>query len=805
MRNSHILEVDLKRFTVAMLLKGLSYLLLTAAPLAGYSDPVGPALPTSPTPFIGQLSTTVADSDTYRLPMPASAPSSAPNILLIMTDDVGFGAASPFGGAAPKPNLDMLARQGLKFSRFHTTGVCGPTRAALLTGRNHHSVGTGHLAEMRSPYPGYTGSIAPTAATIARILRDNGYSTAMFGKDHNIPIAYRTPAGPFDQWPTGRGFEYFYGWIHGDINQFTPVLYEGTTPLKVKNNDPNYIFDKDLTDQTIRWIHTQKAAAPNKPFFIYQALGTAHAPQQAPEEWIAKFHGRFDHGWDEERNRTLQRQKDLGLVPTDTKLAPRPAEIPAWDTLTDNEQKVFARFMEVYAAMLAHQDYQMGRLLSELERMGLAENTLIIYIEGDNGAAAETGLYGSINELPDITAPAMKLNYDMEWLASNLNIIGGPESYAAIPAGWAVAMNTPLPWTKQVASHLGGVRNGMIISWPKVISDTNSIRTQFHHVIDVMPTILEATGIKAPSTVDGIVQQPIEGTSMVYAFNDAKAPEQKSTQYFELFANRAIYHQGWWANTKPRDLPWNISRAKQGSDVTSYEWELYNLDEDFSQSTNVASKNPEQLQSMQALFDQEAQRHQVYPLQNTGARARLSALSEHAKPRTEFTYWGPDIQIPFGSGAPSIFWIPFTLTAEIEIPKDGAEGVIFAAGSSFGGWSFYLKEGRPFVAAAHSPQPDGLDRVSSNEALTPGKHTVSFSVNWQGEGASVNIYVDSQHVAAGNIEKRPLTLAGAGEFFETGRDSHVPVSTDYDQGGRFSGLINKVTILLGNSINSPAR
>lgn len=768
--------------------------LACSASLITQANSLEAALPVPPPPFMGNLTPKAEDSDIYQLPSPAEAPEDAPNVLLIMTDDVGFGAVSTFGGATPKPNLDKLARQGLRFSRFHTTGVCGPTRAALLTGRNHHSVGTGHLAEMRSPYPGYTGSIAPTAATIARILRDNGYSTAMFGKDHNIPMEYRTPAGPFDQWPTGRGFEYFYGWIHGDVNQFTPILYEGTTPLKLESNDPNYIFDKDLTDQTIRWIHTQKAAAPNKPFFIYQALGTAHAPQQAPEEWIAKFRGKFDHGWDEERKRTLQRQKDLGLVPEDTQLAPRPAQIPAWHTLTDTEKKVFARFMEVYAAMLAHQDYQMGRLLAELERMGLAENTLIIYIEGDNGAALETGLYGSINELPDITSPTMKLNYDMEWLADNLDIIGGPNSYAAIPAGWSIAMNTPLPWTKQMASHLGGVRNGLVISWPKHIQDTNSIRSQFHHVTDVVPTILEATGIQAPSTVDGIAQQPIEGTSMIYALNDSAASEQKSTQYFELFANRAIYHEGWWANTTPRDLPWNISRAKKGSDVSSYEWELYNLNDDFSQSTNIADKYPEQLKRMQALFDQEARRHQVYPLQNSGALARMQAMNQRSKPRTEFTYWGPSIQIPFGGGAPTMFWMPFTLTAEIEIPQDGAEGVIFAAGSSFGGWAFYIKEGRPHVAAAHSPLPGGEHKVSAADALLPGKHTLTYQVVWKGEGASVEIDADGKQIAKALIDKRPLTPAGAGEFFETGRDSHVQVSSDYEQGGQFSGIIHKVTI-----------
>lgn len=756
----------------------------------------GRVLPPPSAPFEGQLNPTENTSDRYLPPSPLQAPTNAPNVLLIMTDDVGFGAVSPFGGPVPKPALEKLAKQGLRFNQFHTTGVCGPTRAALLTGRNHHSVGTGHLSEMASSYPGYTGSLPPTAATVARVLRDNGYSTAMFGKDHNVPMAYRTPAGPFDQWPTGRGFEYFYGWISGDTDQFDPVLYEGTNPVDASHRADDYLFDRDMVDKTIEWIHTQKAAAPDKPFFIYQALGTAHAPQQAPAEWIAKFRGRFDHGWDEERKRILQRQKNLGIVPQSTQLAPRPKDIPAWSSLSTTEKKVFARFMEVYAAMLAYQDAQIGRLMNELERMGLTDNTLVIYIEGDNGSAAETGIYGSVNELPDITAPKMGLNYDMDWLADNLDVIGGPQSYAAIPVGWAVAMNTPMPWTKQVASHLGATRNGMVVSWPHEIKQGGELRNQFHHVIDVMPTILQATGIQAPDVVDGIEQQPIEGTSMVYAFNQADAPDRHTTQYFELFGNRAIYHNGWWANTTPRDMPWNISRAGAGSDVTSYPWELYNLKEDFSQSHNLAEDQPERLQTLQKVFDTEARKYQVYPLQNTGARQRAAARGNKTPPRTEFIYWGSDIQIPHGDGSPAIFWVPFSVEAEIEISEDGAEGVIFAAGSYFGGWSFYLNDGHPVVAASRSPLPGGFSRVAADEPLAAGKHTLLFDVSWSGQGADVIIREGDRELAHGTIENRPLTNAGGGEFFETGKDSHVPVSSDYQDDGRFTGRIDKVTVKL---------
>lgn len=750
-------------------------------------------LPRPHAAFEGQLAPTADASDAYRWGSLPTAPDGAPNVLLIMTDDVGFGAVSTFGGPVPKPHLDRLAEHGLTFNRFHTTGICSPTRAALLTGRNHHAAGTGALTEMVSPYPGYTGIIPPSAASVARILRDNGYNTAMFGKDHNVPMNQRSAAGPFDLWPTGRGFEYFYGFMFGDTDQFQPSLYLGTQPLS-GGRDEDYILDRDLVDRMIEWVHTQKAAAPDKPFFIYHSLGTAHAPHQVPAEWIEKFRGQFDHGWDIQRERTLQQQIAAGIVPEGTQLAPRPDVIPAWDSLSANEQKVYARFMEVYAAMLAHQDHQFGRLLDELERMGILDDTLVIYVEGDNGAAAEVGEFGSLNELPDIASAEYTRKYDLDWLADNLDVMGGPRTYQATPAGWSFAMNTPMPWVKQVASHMGGIRNGMVVSWPDGIERRGEVRSQFHHVIDVMPTILEAAGITPPEVVDGIEQQRVDGVSMMYSFDNADATPARTTQYFEVVANRGIYHEGWFANTVPRNLPWDISRAGPGTDTTTYAWELYHLDSDFSQSNNLAEQHPERLQELQAVFDREARRNNVYPLMNDGAMYRSMARGSSASPRTEYVYWGPNIRIAMSDASPPIFWVPFRIEADIEIPEDGADGVIYAAGSHFGGWSFYLMDGRPVVASARSPLPGGFHKVEATRALPPGAHRLVFDVDFVDSGAQVRISANERELVSGTLEGRPSGVGGGGETFDTGRDSNLPVSPDYSEEGVFSGKINKVAV-----------
>jgi len=757
----------------------------------------GSVLPRPPKPFEGRLEPIERES-TAVYPTVVKAPEGAPNILLVMTDDVGFASASTFGGSIPTPNLDKLAEEGLRYNQFHTTGVCSPTRAALLTGRNHHAVGTATVSELSSPYPGYTARIPRSAATVARILRDNGYNTAMFGKDHNVPGAQRSPAGPFDQWPTGRGFEYFYGFIPG-TNQWQPSLYKGISPVDGSNRPKDYILDKDLADQTIEWIHNQKAAAPDKPFFIYFAPGSAHAPHQAPKDWIAKFRGKFDHGWDREREIILSRQKAMGIVPENTVLAPRPQQIAAWDSLSDIEKKVYASFMEVYAAMLAYQDAQFGRLIDELERMGIADDTLVVFLEGDNGSSGEGGHTGSLNSLAHITSPEGGHKMDLEWLERNLDILGGPDTYQDYSVGWAYATNTPFPWVKQLASHLGGVRNGLVISWPHRIKQSGELRSQYHHVIDIMPTLLDAAQVQAPTLVDGVAQQRIDGKSMVYSFDARDMPSVRRTQYYELYGNRGIYHDGWLANTTPRKMPWNISRAGAGSDTTTYSWELYDLRSDFSQSHNLATERPERLKEMQAIFDAEARANNVYPIHDSGGMERAMRMArvagEFGAFKSRYVYWGRNIQMGMMS-MPPLFRMPFSIEAEIHVPEQGGSGVIVAAGSYFGGWSFYLHDGKPVAYAAASPLllPNMQSRVEGPAPLSAGAHRLRFDFDMAGEGGTMTISVDGEQVEIGQIAKRPIRLAGSGETFDTGRDTNTPVSRDYELEGVFNGEIKKIQV-----------
>ncbi len=757
------------------------------------AEPGRDVLPAVPAPFSGSLEPTEEGSTLY-YPRALTAPEGAPNVLLVMTDDVGFGASSTFGGPVPTPSLDRLAEAGLRYNRFHTTGICSPTRAALLTGRNHHAVGSGFLADVASPYPGYTARIPRSAATIARILRDNGYNTAMFGKDHNVPTVDRSPSGPFEHWPTGRGFETFFGFVAGDTNQWRPALFDGISPVDDTGREEGYLLDEELVDRAINWLHNQQASSPGKPFFMYYAPGSAHAPLQAPADWIARFRGRFDGGWDRARESILARQKELGVVPADTRLADRPAEIPAWEELSPVERRVYARYMEVFAAMLAYQDAQFGRLTAELERMGLAENTLVIYIQGDNGSSGEGGHAGTLNELAHLSGEIWELPVDIDWLDQNIDILGGPDTYLGYPVGWAFATSTPFPWVKQIASHLGGVRNGLVVSWPAGIEHPGDLRPQYHHVIDVLPTILEAAGIPAPETVDGVPQQPIDGTSMLYSFNAAGAPSERPTQYYEILGNRGIYHEGWLANTRPRNMPWQIAQVRAGGDVSSYTWELYNLDEDFSQSHDLAAQRPEKLTEMQALFDREARRHQVYPIHDTGAMARVQKLMAVPGAPSMFTprktIWGPDVHMTLAT-APPIFTLPFTLQADIEVPDGAAEGVIMAAGSRFGGWSFYLDAGVPVAVASVSPLPGGASRIAAAKPLSAGRHTLRYELGPTGE---LSILVDGQRQGSGRVERLPRMLAGGGETFDTGRDSNAPVSLDYTDEGVFTGTIHRIDV-----------
>ena len=756
----------------------------------------GSVLPYPQKPFEGKLGPTVQQSTPdYQLGADVKAPKGAPNILLIMTDDVGFGASRTFGGPIPTPNLTRLAEHGVKYNEFQTTAICSATRAALLTGRNQHDVGIASLSDIPSPYPGYDGIIPKSAATIAKVLRDNGYNTAMFGKHHDVTGREESAAGPFDRWPTGLGFQYFYGFIGGDSDQFHPNLIEDTARVDGAHRPKGYILDKDLADHAIAWIHSQKAAAPNKPFFVYYAPGSTHAPHQAPAAWIAKFKGKFNEGWDKLREKTLARQKAMGIVPVNTDLAPRPKEIPAWDSLTPDQKRVDERYMEVYAGMLAYQDHEIGRILHEIRRMGLADNTIVVFIEGDNGASGEGGPTGTLDELIGMSqAPKGEREADPHWLVHHLGIMGGPKTYENYPAGWALAMDTPFPWMKQIASHLGGVRNGLVISWPGHIKGEGGVRTQYGHVIDIMPTLLDVAHVKAPTKVDGIVQKPINGKSLAYTFDHPDAPSVHRTQYYEMLGNRGIYHDGWLANTTPRNMPWTISHMRPNSDTATYKWELYDLKTDYSQSHNLASKYPDRLKRMKKLFDEEARKNNVYPIQDSGGMYRaVSMIMATGGMRKHYVYWGAGIQEPLPS-APPIFALPFSIEAKIGIPKRGANGVLVAAGSWFGGWSFYLKNGRPVAYAAASNLPGMQSRVAAKAKLAAGTHTLRFDFMPAGQGGTLTISENGKEIARGKISHHPTMMAGTTETFDTGRDTGVPVTDDYKNEGIFTGKIEKVTV-----------
>jgi arylsulfatase len=732
--------------------------------------------------------------DTAPAPARVRAPEGAPNILLVLTDDVGFGASSSFGGEIPTPNLDRLASQGLRYNRFHTTGICSPTRAALLTGRNHHSVATGMLTDLPSGHPGYTGILPRSAASVARVLRDNGYSTAMFGKHHNLVRTETSQAGPFDRWPTGLGFEYFYGFIGGDTNQFHPKLYRDTAPVE-PSQDRNYILDRDLADDAIRWVHEQKAAAPDKPFFLYFAPGTTHAPHQAPKEWIARFRGRFDPGWDEVRKQIFARQKAAGVIPADAELTPRPAQIPAWASLGAAQKKVSARMMEVYAGMLAFQDAQFGRILDELARMGLRDGTLVMFIEGDNGASGEGTPRGTLNE---IGVMGNDFTDDPEYLAAHVDDQGGPDSYQVYPIGWAWAMDSPFQWVKQIASHLGATRNGLVVSWPRRIQAHGEIRSQFHHVIDVAPTLLEVAGVPWPTAVDGIPQQRVDGVSMVYSFDSATAADRRTTQYFEMLGNRALYRGGWLVNTTPRRMPWMKSPPEPRGE--EYRWELYDLNRDFSQAHDLAEAQPERLAAMQAAWWQEAERNQVLPVDDDmRSRDRVATQAGALAGRpSHFTYWSPDTSVGSDS-APVLGGRSFTVTAHVKVPPKGGEGVLVASGSRFAGFSFYLEKGRPVALYAFSHEARDCFEIAGAVRVPPGEAELRCDFEYDGgglqKGGLLRIRVNGEEVASGRIGRTFLMPAGIGETFDVGRDTGLTVTPRY--AGEFNGEIRRVDVDLG--------
>ena len=753
-------------------------------------------LPKPEPPFHGKIGRTVKDS-TPDFPKSVEAPAGAPSVLLIMTDDVGFGASSTFGGPIQTPNFQRIADSGLRYNMFHTTALCSPTRAALITGRNHHTNASGVITEFATGYPGYNSLVPKSSGSVGEVLKENGFNTSWFGKMHNVPDWMSSQAGPFDLWPSGLGFEYFYGFLGGDSDQWHPALYENTRPIEPYLGNPLYILDRDLADKAISWLRMQHALAPNKPWLLYYATGTAHAPHHAPKEWIAKYRGQFDQGWDKVREETLARQIKLGVVPANTQLTKRPDGIPAWDSLSADQKRLYARMMEVYAGALSHADYQIGRLLDAVQESGQLENTLVIFLMGDNGASAEGTLQGTTNE---VATAANSVTESLPYLLSMIDELGGPLTYNHYPVGWAHAMDAPMQWTKQVASHFGGSRNGMVISWPARIKDRGSLRSQFCHVIDIVPTIYEAAGITPPTVMDGVQQKPLEGVSLVYTFDNANAPTRHSTQYFELVGNRAIYKDGWMASTTPLRLPWVTIGFEPNPD--DFKWELYNINEDFSQATNLAEKNPNKLKELQDAFDVEAKKYNVYPLDSSFAsRADPAIRPSLTRGRTEFTYYQGMVRIPEGS-APNFKNKSWAIAAEVTVPDNLANGVLATIGGRFGGWALLMEGGKPEFVYALSNQPEHKFWIASNQPIPAGNHVVRFEFKYDGggigKGATGTLFVDGTAVAEGRIAQTVGVRFSLDETFDVGSDMGTPVVEDYldKMPFAFTGTLKKFVVVL---------
>jgi arylsulfatase len=731
---------------------------------------------------------------------PLLPPHGAPNVLIVLLDDVGFGASSAFGGPCHTPNAEKLAAGGLKFNRFHTTALCAPTRQAMLTGRNHHSVGMGSITETATSAPGNSSLRPNTKAPLPMILKLNGYSTAQFGKCHEVPVWQSSPLGPFDAWPSGGGgFETFYGFIGGENNQWEPALYDGTTPVEPPATaEDGYHLTEDLADHAISWIRTQKALMPDRPFFVYFAPGATHAPHHVPAEWADKYRGRFAAGWDEQRVRTFERQKELGVIPGDAELTPRHAEIPAWDDMPDELKPVLERQMEVYAGFLEHTDHHVGRVIDAIDDLGVMDDTIIYYIVGDNGASAEGTINGAFNEMANFNGMAGLET--PEFMRSKMDEFGTPFSYNHYSVGWAWAMDTPFQWTKQVASHWGGTRNGAIVHWPGGVPAPGGLRSQFTHCIDVAPTILEAAGLPEPTLVNGVQQSPMEGTSMLYAFGDADAPERHDLQYFEMFGNRGIYHRGWSAVTKHR-TPWVMT----GGGVVAFDddvWELYDGSVDYSQAHDLSAEQPERLHELQRLWLIEAVKYNVLPLDDrTADRLNPEIAGRPTLVRGKSQLLFPGMGRLSENSVVSIKNKSFSVTAEVTVPDSGARGVIIAQGGRFGGWSLFVDEGvatfvynvlgiQHFATAAESPIPEGTHQVRMEFAYDGGGLA---------KGGDVTLYYDGDVVGNGRVEATQPLVFSADETTDVGYESGTPVSEDYTpQGSRFTGRIQWVQIDTGD-------
>jgi arylsulfatase A-like enzyme len=723
-------------------------------------------------------------------------PKGAPNVLLIMTDDQGYGITSTFGGVIPTPAMDRVAKAGLRYTQMHSTALCSPSRAALITGRNHHSVGFGVIAEQATGYPGYDSIIGVDNGTVGEILKQNGYATSWFGKNHNTPDYQYSAAGPFGQWPIGMGFEYFYGFMGGETDQWTPFLFRNTTQIFPWLEKTNYNLTTGMADDAIQYLRQINATAPDKPFFCYYVPGGTHAPHQPTPEWIEKFKGKFDMGWNAMREQIFANQKKLGVIPPSTQLTPWPDDLPKWETLAPDEKKLFARQAEVFAAYVAYTDHEIGRVIQAVEDMGKLDNTLLIYISGDNGTSAEGSTIGTPFDLAAIQGINVPVAEQMKFY----DAWGSATTTPHMSVAWSWAFDTPFKWTKQIASHFGGTRQGTCIAWPNRIKDAGGVRGQFHHFIDVVPTILEAAGIPAPAMLNGIAQKPIEGVSMVYTWDkeNATVASRREKQYFEMIGNRAIYQDGWIACTTPPQPPWLMGLAKMPEVVNGYNWELYNIAEDFSENNDLATKMPDKLRQMQESFLVEAAKYNVFPLDNDVLQRLLAPRPSATAGRTEFTYSGEMSGLP-NSDSPNILAKSYTVTAEVEIPAGGAEGMIVTDGGRFGGYGLYVLRGKPVFVYNFL----GLERFrwDGQQELAPGKHTLVFDFKYDGpgfgKGGNGVLKVDGGEVASKQMAHTIPFLLTVDETFDVGVDTRTPVDdNDYQIPFRFTGKLDKLTIKL---------
>ena len=747
--------------------------------------------------FAGTINLSATDSKPCWAPK-IVPPKGAPNVLLIMTDDQGYGITSTFGGVIPTPAMDRLAKAGLRYTEFHSTALCSPTRAALITGRNHHSVGFGVISEQATGYPGYDSIINKNSATVGEILRENGYATSWFGKNHNTPTYLYSLAGPFDQWPSGMGFDYFYGFMGGETDQWTPFLFRDHTPVFPEVGKPGYNLTTDLADEAIKYMTELNAAAPDQPFLLYYVPGGTHAPHQPTPEWIKKISDMhlFDKGWNELREQIFANQKKLGVIPPGTQLTAWPDSLPKWDTLNANEKKLFVRQADVFAAYVAYTDHEIGRVIQSVQDLGKADNTLIIYISGDNGTSAEGSTIGTPFDLAAIQAVDIPVEDQLKFY----DVWGSAQTTPHMSVAWSWAFDTPFKWTKQVASFFGGTRQGMVMSWPGHITDVGGIRSQFHHIIDIVPTVLDATGIQAPVMVNGIGQKPIEGISMKYTWDkaNANAPSTRTTQYFEMFGNRAIYHDGWVAATPPPQPPWLMGTGKMPEVLNGYRWELYNIVNDYSENNDLAAKYPDKLKELQELFLVEAQKYQVFPLDNSILARILAPRPSAVVGRTEFSYAGEISGVPEGN-APNIIGKSFSITAEVEIPQGGAEGMLNTLGGRFGGYGLYMVKGKPVFT--YNLLAVERFRWEGQEAVTPGKHTIVFDFKYDGPGMAKGgtgvLSMDGKEIARKAIPHTIPALMTIDESFDVGVDTRTGVDdNDYQPPFRFTGKLAKLTINL---------